>query len=161
MPCHDFGTHDVKCPDKRRRNAGDGLVIVAEIETNTNSCTWPRAFVHSIRQRTIHEGIRKFLILGWTGGSELVAMLCEMCVAFPSVGKWHAERVFTIPQFLFQVPIPSLVHAADWCPRIDADGRREFLELEPRAGLIGADLEGYSLAQDVDRQLEVFQGGRA
>src|SRR5579863_5630020 len=103
MPCYDFGTHNVKRPNKGRRNAGDSLVIIAEIEANSISGSEPRTFVRTARQGTIHERIRELLVLGWIGGSKLVPVLGEMGVTFPSVGKWHDEPIFTIPLILFQV----------------------------------------------------------
>src|SRR5439155_18292212 len=52
------------------------------------------------------------------------------------------------------------VQAADGGPGIDAHGWREFLETEPRAGLIRADLKRYTLAENVDRQFQVLDGRR-
>src|SRR6202021_1922530 len=42
-----------------------------------------------------------------------------------------------------------------------ANGRREFLELEPCAGLVGAYLKRNALAEEVDGQFEIFERGRA
>src|SRR5437879_8098142 len=52
------------------------------------------------------------------------------------------------------------VQTADGGPGIDAHGWREFLETEPRAGLIGADLKRHALAENVDRQFQVLDGRR-
>src|SRR5579862_8468060 len=54
----------------------------------------------------------------------------------------------------------KLVGAADWGPRVLAEGWGEALEVEPGAGLVGGDLEGDTFAEDVDGKLEVFGAGR-
>jgi hypothetical protein len=61
----------------------------------------------------------------------------------------------------FPSKVPLSVHAADGGPGIDADRGRELLQLEPSACLVCVDLEGYSLAQDVYGELEVFEARRA
>ena len=48
-----------------------------------------------------------------------------------------------------------LINPADGGPGVYADAGCEFLEAEPGAGLIGADLEGHAFTQNVDGQLEI------
>src|SRR5260370_39934952 len=62
---------------------------------------------------------------------------------------------------LLRATSTRLIQAADGGPGIDADGRREFLQTEPRAGLVRADLECHALAENIDGQLEILCGGRA
>ncbi len=54
-----------------------------------------------------------------------------------------------------------LVQAADGGPGVGADRGGEFLQAEPRAGLVGAHLKRYALAQNIDGQLEILDGRRA
>src|SRR6266851_1117787 len=49
------------------------------------------------------------------------------------------------------------VKAADGGPGVGAHQGREFLEAEPRSGLIGADLKSHALAKHVDRQFEILE----
>src|SRR6266436_4058729 len=53
------------------------------------------------------------------------------------------------------------VKAADGGPGIGAYQGREFLETEPRAGLIGAHLKRDALAKHVDGQFEILERRRA
>ena len=115
-------------------------------------------------RRTVHKSFSQLFVFGGTSGSELVTVLSEMNVPFPDIGKRHDGRVCTILVILIQVlaafgggyssrtNYPAFsVQTADGGPGVGADAGREFLELEPGAGLGGAsradgDLEGDAFA---------------
>lgn len=77
---------------------------------------------------------------------------------YPCVPLWDL-----LPEVCrFDDPSPSaLIPAADGRPGIRADRGSKFLQLEPRAWLVGADLERDALTEHVDGELEVLDGRRA